>query len=813
MKKLFFVLVMAVLSANLAMGQYLVSGTVSGHDGSPLPGARVQLDGKTTSTSINGQFSLSEISTGKHSLLVNFIGYEQYLSEITVYNNLTVNIVMKETSILKGEVTVAAVRAKKTDPIAYTEITREEIRSNNFGQDIPYLLNQTPGLVISSDAGTGIGYTSMRLRGTDLTRINVTVNGIPLNDAESQGVFWVNMPDFASSLNQVQIQRGVGTSTNGAAAFGGSINFSTLDGPRQKEVTVDNGYGTFNTLRNSVQIQTGLLNNNFAFDMRLSNITSDGFVDRAFSDLKSFYFAGGYYGDATTLRFVTFSGKERTYQAWNGVPKVKLDNDQVGMEKLVIMDGWSAAEADNLYASDARTFNRYLYDNQTDNYQQDHYQIHFSHKPLPHLLLNAALHYTKGKGYYESLKYNERFTKYNLPYSSMVVDGETITRTDLIARKWLDNDFYGITASGIYQYANLHLVVGGGWNQYDGDHYGNVIWSAYSAGLPENYRWYFNAGTKKDLNYFSKITYEVLPGASIYTDLQMRHVSYEIEGFHDDQRDLTRSSTYDFFNPKFGVNLELPSGIRAYASVAVANREPSRSNFRDADENEPQPEKLWDYEAGIDVAGDKWAIQLNGFFMDYKDQLVLTGKINNVGAYIMDNVSDSYRSGIELSGQLKLSQNLIWGANIVASQNIIKNFTEFVDVWDDGSQQENHLGTTDIAFSPNLTFASRIEAQPLPGLRASLSSRYVGNQFIDNTSNSDRQLDAYIVNDLAFRYVIKSNRFPLIELGFQVNNLLDEKYISNAWVYSYIYDNERDVLDGYFPQAGRHYMANLILRF
>ena len=814
MKNLLFILIFTIVSTVVAVGQFRVDGKVLTADGDVLAGARVRFDGKTLASGTDGSFVFEDVSAGKHQLQVSFVGYEGYSKELVVKGNFNTEIVLQETSIMTGEVTVAALRANRNDPVAFSEVSREEIEKNNFGQDIPYLLNMTPGLVVGSDAGGGVGYTSMRLRGSDLTRINVTVNGIPLNDAESQGVYWVNMPDFASSVDNVQVQRGVGTSTNGAASFGGSINFSTLSKPEKSEVVIDNSYGSFNTMRNSVQVQSGFLKNHFAFDVRLSKITSDGFIDRGASDLKSFYLSGGYFTDKTTLRFVTFSGVEKTYQAWNGIPKVKLENDLDGMAKLIENDGWSAEEAENLYSSNANTFNRYLYNNQTDNYQQHHYQIHFSQRFSSKFVFNTALHYTRGKGYYESYKYNQKFTKYDFPFESVVVGGETITRTDLIAQKWLDNDFYGVTGSGIYKSGQLTMVVGGAYNRYDGDHYGNVIWAAVNAGLPVNHQWYFNDGSKTDLNYFIKSTVDVTDNISIYGDIQARHIFYEIQGLHDDLSDLSRSTNYDFFNPKFGMNYAIRPGSRIYVSVAKANKEPSRSDFRDADENNtPSTEKLIDWEGGVEWTERNWAVQLNGFYMDYEDQLVLTGKINNVGAPIMINVPKSYRTGIEFSAQAQIIPKLKWGGNVVLSENKIKNFVEYVDNWDTYLQDVTYKGTTDIAFSPNLTLASRFEIQPIGNLVATINTRYVGKQFIDNTSNKARQLDDYLVNDFILRYRIHTKNGLDIELGTQINNILDENYITNAWAYSYISGNVRDVLDGYFPQAGRHYMGQVVFKF
>ncbi|MDI9538386.1 MAG: TonB-dependent receptor [Bacteroidota bacterium] len=816
MKRILLFAFLFIVSAALH-AQHELRGKVRNEQGEALPDAFVRLGEKHAVTKADGTFAIGGLSSGTFQLAVSFLGYETWKGEVELRGDKELDIVMKESSFMAGEVVISGIRARKDDPVAFTELTAEELEKSNFGRDLPYLISMTPGLVVSSDAGSGVGYTSMRLRGSDITRINVTVNGIPLNDAESQGVFWVNMPDFASSVSHIQVQRGVGTSTNGAASFGGSINISTIDGPSEARVVIDNSYGSFNTLKNSVQLSTRIPGSGFAFDARLSNITSDGFVDRGSSELKSYYLSGAWYGNATSVRLVTFSGKEKTYQAWNGVPLVKLKNDSEGIEKLIMLDGWSDEEADNLRGSDSRTFNRYLYSNQTDNYQQDHYQLHFTHAPSALLSLNVSLHYTRGKGYYESYKYNERFSKYNLPLpSELVIDGVSYSRTDLINQKWLDNHFYGATFSGAYEYGKLHLVAGGAINRYDGKHYGEVIWTKINAGVPDNYRWYENDGVKDDLNYYTKVTYTLFGSLGIYTDLQGRHVSYDIEGVHDDMRDLTRTAHYDFFNPKFGINWKIDEDKRIFASVAVSNKEPSRSDFRDADDElVPQPEKLIDYELGFDWMGEMLGFQANGFYMDYKDQLVLTGKINNVGAYIMNNVPESYRTGIELAGFARVAPWLTASANAVFSANKIKDFTEYVDDWDNGGQLANYLGNTNIAFSPSSTIAARLEAQPLKGLSAILDTRYVGEQYIDNSSSRDRMLDSYMISDLVLRYKVptKSGKNTRVELGFQVGNLFDKSYISNAWVYSFVLDGKREVLDGYFPQAGRNFTGQVVLRF
>ncbi|MBN2744946.1 MAG: TonB-dependent receptor [Marinilabiliaceae bacterium] len=802
-------------------GQHTVSGHVRNADGAPLPGAAVLIDGRGAATNAAGQFVIDNVKSGTHNLNASFIGYEPYTAPVNVAGDVVHNVVLTSRSIVTGEVMISAIKAQKNDPVAYTGITREAIDKQNYGQDIPYLLSLTPGLVTTSDAGTGVGYTGLRLRGTDASRINIAVNGIPLNDAESQAVYWVNMPDFASSVDEMQVQRGVGTSTNGAASFGGSINLSTLGVSASPQVVTDNSYGSFNTLRNSVMVKTGLLNDKFAFDVRLSNMHSDGFVDRAFSDLKSFYLSGGYFSEATSLRFVTFSGKEHTYQAWNGVPKVKLNGDRAGMEKLVMMDGWSQAEAENLYSADARTFNRYLYANQTDNYEQNHYQLHLSHRIQSNMHINASLHYTHGEGYYESYKYYTKFSKYGLPFSSVVVDGKEVKRTDLVNQKWLDNDFYGAVFSWIYQTDHLHLVSGAAANRYLGRHFGDVVWMSVNNGTALPYEWYRNKGTKDDFNWYTKATLEVADGVSIYGDLQYRSVAYHMEGLHDDFTDLTLRKSFSFVNPKAGINYAFATGGRVFASVAVANREPSRNDFRDADiDKKPTAEKLTDYEAGIEWKSDRWAVQLNAYYMVYNDQLVLTGEVNNVGSAIMTNVPESFRRGIEVTAGIQPFNSLRVSGSVALSENKIKNFTSHVDnwsYWDDPDNQPfqfiSELGTTDIAFSPSVTASGQAEWTPLKNLTASWMSKYVGEQFIDNTSNRQRMLDAYLVNDVVLNYHLPVKGWCAFDFGLQVNNILNEQYISNAWVYRYVSENVEDVLDGYFPQAGRHVMGRVRMSF
>lgn len=810
--KRFYSLVLASIITIGALAQTTINGRVTDQAGEALVGVNVIVKNTYYGTISNakGEFTLTT-KENEPTLVYSYVGYETVEQKASGNN---VKVALKPSAVMTSEVIVSAVRASKGTPVAYSEMTSEEIQERNFGQDLPFLLDQMPSVVTNSDAGAGVGYTSFRIRGTDITRINVTVNGIPLNDSESQGVFWVNMPDFAASVDKVQVQRGVGTSTNGAASFGGSVNLNTLNSAPEAMAFIDNSYGSFNTMKNSVAVSTGLLNNNLAFDARLSRISTDGFIDRATSDLKSFYLSGGYYGDKTTVKFITFSGQEKTYQAWNGVPKVKLDNDRAGMENLVMMDGWTEAEAENLYSSDARTFNKYLYENQTDNYEQNHYQLHFMHELNNNFNLTAALHYTKGEGYYESYKDGRKFKDYNVGFETIDVDGVTHKKTDLIQRKWLDNDFYGATFSGTYNINGLELIVGGAYNEYDGDHYGNVIWSQYNNGIPHNHQWYLNNGKKKDFNSFVKATFNLNDHLQLYGDVQYRNVDYSMTGTHDDNSDLTQDYNFDFVNPKLGINWNISQQQRLFASFAMAQREPSRSNFRDAPLNrKPTAETLYDWELGYELRNDKAFLNLNAYYMLYEDQLVQTGEINDVGGPMMVNVPDSYRTGIEIQGGLVLRSNLNWTANATLSANKIKNFTEYVDDWDTWVQHTKELGETDIAFSPNLTAASQFNWIPAKGLTLSLLSKYVGEQFIDNTSNDERKLDAWFVNDFLANYDFTIPSVGEFNLGLKVNNLLNEEYESNAWVYRYYYSGQHDVLDGYFTQAGTNFMVRLGMKF
>jgi iron complex outermembrane receptor protein len=795
--------------------------TISGHitdrnTGKSLSGASVSIEGQfigTTSDS-SGYYMISKLKPGSYDLKVSYVGYSTWVKTIDISGAQHNDIKLEKNTVLQDEVIISATRATDDQPSTFTNVSKSQISRINHGQDLPYLLNTTPALVTSSDAGNGVGYTSLRIRGSDLTRINVTINGIPANDAESQGVFWVDMPDLASSIDNVQIQRGIGTSTNGSAAFGASINFETTKLNPEAYATYDGGYGSFNTWKQTIMAGTGLLAKHFTFDLRLSKLSSDGYIERASTDMKSLFFNAGYYGKKTILKFVLFSGKEKTYQAWNGVPKAKLDNDTAAMHQLVVDDGWSPAEIQNLYQSDARRFNRFLYKNQTDNYQQDNYQLLFSQEIGKRFLFNAALHYTYGRGYYEEYREADDFAAYGL--SNPVIGNDTITTTNLVRQKWLSNHFYGFTFSGRYDnHKNIQITLGGAGNHYDGDHYGKITWAQYASIIPQDYQWYKNTSLKGEFSVYGKINYNPVKKVTTYLDLQYRTIRFSLDSIDAKLRDITQSHIFNLFNPTVGVTYEISNRHRVYLSLAMSNREPNGNNYADADplKLSPKPESMYNAELGYTFHSKYVTTTLNGYYMYYKDQLVLTGEINDVGYPIMSNVPQSFRAGIELSGAARLFKRLTWEINACFSQNKIKNFTEYVDDWDNGGQKQNHLGTTDIAFSPTVVASNTFSYNFIENFNISLVSKYVSRQFIDNTSSRDRSLDPYCVSDIIVDYTFKLGFIKEIKASLMLNNIFSKRYENNAWVYRYSYNGTYRVMDGYFPQAGISFMSGLKVSF
>ena len=814
MKRIFMTLLLQFV-VFWGFAQFTLKGTVKTEKGERLVGANLMLSNgfNGTTTDVNGAYQFKNLKAGVYQLTVTFIGYEKQIKEVKLTGDQTLDVALIQDNILAEEVLVSATRVKEKTPVAFATVENSEIRANNMGQDIPYLLGLTPSFVTTSDAGTGVGYTNFRIRGTDLNRINVTVNGIPMNDAESHGTWWVDIPDLASSTDNIQVQRGVGTSTNGAAAFGATINLQTTTINKEAFAEYSSSAGSFGTLKNSVGVGTGLLKGKFTFDARLSKVSSDGFIDRASSDLKSFFVSGGYFTDKTILKLNVFSGLEDTYQAWNGVPSVRLNNDLAGMQRYADHYLYSQKQVDEMISSNNRTYNLYTYPNQVDYYQQDHYQLLFSHQFSPELSLNANGFYTKGKGYYEEYKDDQKLADYLI--TPPVVGGEIIKKSDLIRRKWLDNDFYGVTFSVNRKQETSDFTFGGGYNVYDGNHFGKVIWARNAGDSEMNHEWYRGTGLKKDFNVFAKYNYELAENLNLFADFQYRKIDYSITGLDDDLRNLTQKHNFEFFNPKVGLYYQLSEKQNLYINFARANREPNRDNYVDADPKGKQPtfETLNDFELGYKYNSSRLALGVNAYFMSYQNQLILTGEINDVGAPIMTNVDNSDRAGLELMAGAKLTTKLKWDVNLTLSQNKVKDFTDYVDDWDNGGQIATKLGTTDLAFSPEMIANSQLSWIAAKGLNVSLQSYSVSKQYIDNTSSNDRKLDGYFLNNLKFTYNVAQKFAKELNLHLMVNNLFDVKYENNAWVYSYVYEGQRWAMDGYFPQAGINFMVGLNVKF
>ena len=724
----------------------------------------------------------------------------------------------RDTTIKLDEIIVRSTRANEKSATTYKNITKEEIEVNNFGQDLPFILNNTPGVVVTSDAGAGVGYTGIRIRGSDASRVNVTINGIPYNDSESQGTFWVNMPDFASSVDNIQIQRGVGTSTNGAGAFGGSLNIQTAAPSENAYAELNNTFGSFNTLKNTVKVGTGMIADKWSFDGRLSRIKSDGFIDRAASDLKSYFLSGAYYGKNDLLRINVFSGTEKTYQAWNGVPESKLRGTTEDIQAFIDRNYLNEADAANLLNSNSRRYNSFTYNDQTDNYWQNHYQALYAKQLNPMLSFNAALHYTEGKGYFEEFKAGQSFENYGLPNVSL--GGTEIEETDLIRRRWLDNDFYGATFSFNYQAASsLTFTLGGAYNEYRGKHFGEVIWAQYASTASNSQHYYDGNGSKNDFNIYGKVNFSPITSLSLFADLQYRNVGYTIGGTDKNLKQLTFDNQYNFFNPKIGATLFLNAQSNVYMSFSLANKEPNRDDFTNLKTGLPMPkaEKLNNVEAGYRYKDARFNIGANVYGMFYKDQLVFTGEINQFSDAYRQNVDKSYRAGVELDAAYVINSKFAVNANAAFSRNKIADYIDYVPAYDVDFNPIAPVATTydnpDIAFSPNTVLFAELVYQPFKRLALAWQNKYVSEQFMDNTQNSSRKLDAYWVNNARLGYDFSLQGIKNVNIGLLVNNIFNERYESNGYTYSFLYEGNTTTENFYFPQAGTNFLLSLNLKF
>jgi iron complex outermembrane recepter protein len=692
-----------------------------------------------------------------------------------------------DTAYLKP-IEVAAIRAGDKAPFTKTNLIQKEIERNNLGQDLPFLLSQTPSTVINSDAGNGVGYTGIRIRGVDASRINVTLNGIPYNDAESQGTYFVDLPDIASSANSIQVQRGVGTSSNGAGSFGGTINVATNELNPKLYAEMNNSYGSFNTWKNTFKWGSGIIGKHFTIDGRLSKISSDGYIDRAKTDLKSFYVSTAWTNENNAIRLNIFSGKEITYQAWDGVPESYLKTNRT----------YNAAGTDQPNKP---------YANQVDNYLQTHYQFFFNHKFNTYWKANVALFLTNGKGYYEQYKAQATLNDYGL--SDYYNGSMSIRKTDMVRRLWLDNHFYGTIFSVQHQKNKTQFIAGGGWNKYDGKHFGEIIWAGVQAAIPLNYRWYNLTADKTDFSLYTKWTEQWTNNWQTFFDIQYRGVGYTINGFRNNPG-IFINKTYAFVNPKAGITYTNKEWM-AYLSYALASKEPNRDDFEAGASLLPKPELLQDLELGIEKKTKKYSMGATVYYMNYHNQLVLVGNINDVGAYTRVNVPKSYRLGIEVQGKVQLASFVNIAANLTLSQNKIKNFTELIDDYDNGGTKSNFYKTTNISFSPSIVGGGSVNFIPTKNGEISFISKYVGRQYLDNTTQQSRSLNPYYLQDVRLSYLIENKIFKTANIILQLNNVFNKKYEANGYTFSYIAGGLATE-NFYFPMAGFNAMIGLNFR-
>ncbi len=688
-------------------------------------------------------------------------------------------------SVSLQPVEVTSVKATEKNPFAKTNLSKLDIKQNNIGQDLPFILNNTQSVIVNSDAGTGVGYTNIRIRGTDATRINVTLNGIPYNDAESLGTFFVDMPDIASSASSIQIQRGVGTSANGAGSFGGSINVSTNELVKIKNFELNTTVGSYGLIKNTMLFNSGIFKKHFAIDARMSNIRSNGYVDRADAKLKSYFLSGVYFNNKNTVRLNIFTGREKTYQAYYGLTQDSLTTNRT-------------------YNSAGTERAGLPYENQVDDYTQTHYQLFYTHKFNPFLKANVATFLTRGKGFYEQYKAAQKFSKYGLPNFG------TVSKTDMINQLWLDNYFYGTTFSLLYDKKQTQVIFGGGYNRYEGDHYGNIIWAKLQAAVPANYQWYNTPAHKYDFSAYTKWTQTFSKNFQTFVDVQVRNIDYDINGFRKNPT-IKVSTTNLFFNPKIGFTY-FKNNSKIYASYGHASKEPNRDDFEGNTETKPKPEKLDDFEIGVEHKQNSLHIGANFYYMIYKNQLINTGKINDVGAYTRTNVDNSYRAGLEIFASEKINKYLSFTGNVTFSENKVKNFTEYYDDYDNGGQKSIYHNETNIAYSPDIIANFIATITPVKNASIILTSKYVGNQFLDNTNNVNRKLNAFYTQDARIGYNVFGKNIKELNVYFQAINIFSKLYEPNGFTYSYLSGGRLFTENSYFPMAPANFVVGVNVR-
>ena len=773
--RIIYILLLITYTSTSAQ-QYTISGKVVNNNLDILSGASIKIEETNMGTSSdgNGEFTLN-LDKGKYTILISYTGFQSIKKEIFLEEDKKLNFILLVDDLVLDEVLVTAVRATQNTPITYSNLNKKELSKRNLGQDIPILLNYLPSVISSSDAGAGIGYTYLNVRGSNSERINVTINGIPYNDAESHGTFWVNLGDFASSTENLQLQRGVGTSTNGSGAFGASLNILTDVISEKASGEISNSFGSYNTRKHTIKFSTGKLNNHFEISGRLSKIYSDGYVNRAFSDLKSYFIQGSYSNENSLIKAISFGGSERTYQSWYGIDAKQLLED--------------------------RRQNPYTYENEVDDYNQNHYQLHWNKKLNDNWSTNLGLNYTKGSGFFEQYKTDEKAEDFN----NIINDNSNV-----IVRRWLDNNFYVINFNATFKNKNLNLVSGLSYSNYSGDHFGEVIWGnnlVSHASIGDRY--YMSDALKKDLNIFSKATYSISEEFSAYLDLQGRFVNYETAGLTSDRVPIDINTNFNFFNPKLGFIYKIKDHNSLYLSYAKAQREPNRNDFENGVSKE---ERLDDYELGWRYNKENFSINSNLYFMNYSNQLVLTGEIDDVGAPIRATSGNSYRLGLEIDSDIKIGQNFSIRTNAAISSNKNRDFKASIN-----GNLEN-LGNTSISFSPNLIVGNILTYEANEKLQFSFLSKYVGRQYMSNlNSNITNQdvLEGYFTSDINLGYTIETKKvFTSIVINAIINNIFNKKYVDRGYYYTYNYpDNNGNIITGdgagYYPQATTNFLIGI----
>jgi iron complex outermembrane receptor protein len=806
-KFLFFMFLMIFFSAT-ATGQRfggMITGRVSDAEGLPMAGASVVIDSIRAGVAAgnDGSYALRGLRDGTYALRISFTGYETFDTVVVVRGTAVADASLREGLFVAEGVIVRGSRAGNRTPMAHSTVEASELRERDMTRDMPFLLSMTPSVVETSDAGNGIGYTSLRIRGSDASRINITIDGIPLNDAESQQVFWVDLPDLAASAGSIQVQRGVGTSTNGAGAFGASVNISSMTPPSDPGALTELSYGSFNTFRASAKAWTGVLGERFNMMVRASQIGSDGYINNSQADIRSTMVTGIWSAPSDRIRFNLITGSERTGISWWGVPAEMLPENRRYNPAGEYTDSEGVV---------------HYYEDETDNYSQNHYHLHYTHLFEGQVSLNTGLHLTTGKGFYEEQKSDLDPAEYGLD-DLMPYDPE-VTATDLVQQKWLDNRFYGAVWSLIKVGQTAEWTFGGALNRYDGDHFGKIRWMEYPGLVLPGHEWYRNEGQKDEFNVYGKVNAELSGSLNAFIDLQLRHIGYHFTGPDADMKDLTGSYRFTFFNPKAGLFWSNGSGSEAFVSAAVAHREPTRSDYKDAagdEEATPAQERLTDLEGGFSRSNSRSAVSINLYYMHYHDQLVPTGRISNTGYPIMTNVPVSYRTGVELAGSFRPSPLLALRMNLTLSRSRIKDFRNYYFNYDTGDWTEEYLfsdlGNVDIAYSPQITGSAELEVNPLERLSLRMTGKYVGKQYFDNTMSEQRIISPCFVSNLSAGYRIDFRKAGELMLRFMINNIFSASYENNAYGGMWTEDGTEKTWAYFFPQAPVNYTAGISLSF